>query len=118
MSEADEPSDLIAIIDRGRIIGSGTPPEIKRQFSRVAVMEVICRRTGNELLDGLHSATGVERIITSSDGPIRKLTIHSRSGVQIREEVVTILEQYNIESIITRDPTLEEAYLSVFKKPG
>jgi ABC-2 type transport system ATP-binding protein len=116
MSEADELSDRIAIIDEGTIIATGTPSEIKRQFSRVAVIEVICRRTSTEMLDNLTSITGIERINMSSDGPIHKLTIHTRPGVQIKEEVVKILEKDNIDSIITRDPTLEETYLSIFKK--
>lgn len=116
MSEADELSDRIAIIDEGKIIASGTPTEIKRSFSKVAVMEVICRRTGTEILGNLNSIPGIERIITSSDGPIHKLTIHTRPGIQIRDDVENILEKDNIESIITRDPTLEEAYLSIFKK--
>jgi ABC-2 type transport system ATP-binding protein len=116
MSEADELSDCVAIIDKGSIIASGTPSEIKRQFSKIAVMEVLCRRTGPEMLNSLNVISGIERISTSSDGPIQKLTIHTRPGVQIREEVENILKKENIDSIITRDPTLEEAYLSIFGK--
>jgi len=116
MSEADELSDRVAIIDKGRIIASGTPSEIKRQFSKITVMEVLYRRTGAQMLDSLNAISGVERINTSSDGPIHKLTIHTRPDAQIKEEVERILESDNIDSIITRDPTLEEAYLSIFGK--
>jgi ABC-2 type transport system ATP-binding protein len=115
MSEADELSNQIAIIDKGSIIASGTPSEIKRHFSRIAVTEVICRRTGAEILNGLNSIDGIERISTSSDGPIHKLTIHTRPGMSIVDEITRIFKAENIESIVTRDPTLEEAYLSIFK---
>lgn len=116
MSEADELSDNIAIIDKGKIIASGTPSEIKRQFSKVSVMEVLYRKTGTAMINSLNSLPGVEHIIASSDGPIQKLTIHTRPGIQIQEEVEKILEKENIDSLVTRDPTLEEAYLSIFGK--
>jgi ABC-2 type transport system ATP-binding protein len=116
MSEADELSNRIAIIDKGKIIASGTPSEIKRQFSQVAVMEVLCRRTGTETINRLNTISGIERIITGSDGPIQKLTIHTRPGLQIKDDVEKILGRDNIDSIVARDPTLEEAYLSIFGK--
>src|SRR4030043_149230 len=43
MAEADELSSQVAIINRGKITASGTPSEIKRSFSKIAVCEVICR---------------------------------------------------------------------------
>ncbi len=116
MSEADELSDRVAIIDKGRIIATGSPSEIKRQFSKIAVMEVLCRRVGPEMVNSLNAVDGVERVSSSSDGPIQKLTIHARPGLQIEKEVERILGRDNIDSIVTRDPTLEEAYLSIFSK--
>jgi len=43
-------------------------------------------------------------------------TIHTRPGIRIRDDVENILEKDNIELIIARDPTLEEAHLSIFEK--
>lgn len=115
MSEADELSNRIAIIDKGAIIASGTPSEIKRQFSRVAVMEVICRQMAPDAIEKLTAIGGIERVTSTSDGPIYKLTIHTQPEAQVRSDVTGILDKENIESIINREPTLEEAYLSIFR---
>ncbi len=116
MSEADELSSRLAIIDKGKIIASGTPPEIKRQFSKVAVVEILCRKAGTDTANRLHTIPGIEQVTTSADGPMTKLTLHTQPGIQIRAEVEKVLGLDNIDSIVTRDPTLEEAYLSIFGK--
>ena len=117
MSEADELSDLIAIIDKGRIIASGTPSRVKRQFSKIAILEVILRQSEVNFAENLNSISGIERVISSMDGPIQKLTIHIKPGANVREEVNKLLGVDTIESMVARDPTLEEAYLSIFQEP-
>jgi len=115
MSEADELCDQIAIIDKGAIIASGTPSEIKRRFSKVAVLEVILRQSQVNAISDLTPIPGIKHVTSVSDGPIQKLTIHTIPGSEVREEVTKVLGAGNIESIVMRDPTLEEAYLSIFK---
>ena len=115
MSEADELCDQIAIIDKGTIIASGTPSEIKRRFSKVAVLEVILRQSQVNAVGDLSPITGIKHVTSISDGPIQKLTIHTTPGSEVREEVTKVLGAGNIESIVMRDPTLEEAYISIFK---
>src|SRR4030042_239422 len=50
MSEADELSHQVAIINKGEIIASGTPSEIKRSFSTIAVCELICRSSQSNVI--------------------------------------------------------------------
>jgi ABC-2 type transport system ATP-binding protein len=115
MLEADELCDQIAIINKGDIVASGTPSEIKRRFSKISVIEVIMRQSEPGAANNLKPVQGIERVISSSDGPLQKLTIHVSPDREVKEEVKQILGQSNIESLITRDPTLEEAYLSILK---
>lgn len=115
MSEADELCDQIAIIDKGTIIASGTPSEIKRRFSKVAVLEVILRQSQVNAVGDLSQIPAIKHVTSISDGPIQKLTIHTTPGSEVREEVTKVLGAGNIESIVMRDPTLEEAYISIFK---
>ncbi len=65
--------------------------------------------------EDLTHIAGIERVTSSSDGLIQKLTIHIKPDAEVKEEVTKILGADNIESFIARDPTLEEAYLSIFK---
>lgn len=115
MSEADELSDQIAIIDKGNIVASGSPSDIKRKFSKITVFEVILRQSIANAIGDLTPLPGIQHITSSVDGPIQKLTIHVKPGVDIQETVKIKLGVDIVESIVMRDPTLEEAYLSIFK---
>ncbi len=115
MLEADELCNQVAIINKGQIVASGTPSEIKRRFSKVSVIEVIMRQSQPGATENLKPVQGIERVISSSDGPLQKLTIHVLPGIEVKDEITQVLGQSNIESLVMRDPTLEEAYLSILK---
>jgi ABC-2 type transport system ATP-binding protein len=115
MSEADELSSQVGIINHGKIIASGTPTEIKRSFSNVAVCEVICRQSDVKTVESLRNIPDIQRVAAVPDGPLQRLTIHVLPGIEIKPSVTQVLGKDNIESIVMRDPTLEEAYLSIIK---
>jgi len=115
MLEADELCNQIALINKGSITASGTPSEIKTRFSKISVIEVIMRQSQTKAVENLKTIRGIERIVTGSDGLLQKLTIQILPGAEVKEEVTRVLGQSNIESIVMRDPTLEEAYLSILK---
>ena len=115
MAEADELSSQVAIINHGRIIATGSPSEIKRSFSSINVCEVICRQGEVNFVESIQTIEGIHHVITSSDGPLQRLTIHIQPGLEIKKDITKIIGEENIESIIMRDPTMEEAYLSIIK---
>jgi ABC-2 type transport system ATP-binding protein len=115
MAEADELSQNIVIINHGKIVAEGTPSVIKRSFSKIAVCEVICRQSEAGKTAAIESIQGVQRVTSNSDGLLQRMTIHILPDTEIKGEVTRILDASNIESIIMRDPTLEEAYLSIIK---
>jgi len=46
---------------------------------------------------------------------LQKLTLHITPDADVREAVVTLVGPENVESLVARDPTLEEAYLTLLK---
>lgn len=115
MFEADEISNQIAIINKGEIIASGRPSEIKRKFSKIAVFEVVLKKMNQDVVKHLSAVAGVSRVTSNSDGPIQKLTVHISPDLELDGTVKSTLGPENIESFVKRDPTLEEAYLSIIK---
>lgn len=115
MAEADELSSQVAIINLGQIIASGSPSQIKRGFSKITVCEVICRQSEVNIVEAVQAIEGIQRVIDSSDGPFQRLTIHALPGTEVKPGVTNIIGEGNLESIVMRDPTLEEAYLSIIK---
>ncbi|OGO32699.1 MAG: hypothetical protein A2Z29_05005 [Chloroflexi bacterium RBG_16_56_11] len=115
MSEADELSAQVAIINKGRIIATGTPTEIKRSFSKIIVCEAICRLIDAKAIEVVQRLPGIQRVNVTSDGPLQRLTIYALPGTEIKDGILKTLGEGCVESIIMRDPTLEEAYLSIIK---
>ena len=115
MSEADELSHQVAIINHGGIIATGAPSTIKRSFSKIAVCELICRSSQSNIIPAVQAIQGIQHVNSIADGPIQRITIHMLPGTEIKSEVTEIIGEGNIESFVMRDPTLEEAYLSIIK---
>ena len=115
MYEADEVSNQIAIINKGELIASGTPSEIKRKFSKVEVYEISLKKIHPDMVNDLCAVKGIERVIPGSDGLLQKLTIQAVPNPENEGIIKNSIGTDNIESTIKRDPTLEEAYLSIIK---
>ena len=62
MLEADMLCDRIALIDHGRLVALGTPDEIKRNFSRVMVIEIVVNQTRETLAEELSNIGGVQQV--------------------------------------------------------
>ena len=115
MSEADELSQQLAIISRGRVIATGTPSTIKRSFAKIAVCEIICWQTQTNVVETMQTLPGFQRVTAIADSPIQRITIQMKPNTQFKAGVTEIIGKGNIESMVMRDPTLEEAYLSIIK---
>ena len=115
MLEADMLCDTIALIDKGRLVALGTPNEIKRNFSRVAIIEIVVNRTRASLAEELSGVDGVRRVETSVEGVLQKFAIFVDAGADVRTRIEEIAGPDAIESQVLREPTLEEAYVSILQ---
>ncbi len=113
MLEADMLCDTIALIDKGRLVALGTPNEIKRNFSRVEIVEVVVNRTRASLTEELSGVEGVRRVETSAEGVLQKFAVFLDAGADVRPQIQNIVGVDAIESLVVREPTLEEAYVSI-----
>ena len=115
MFEADSLCDRIALIDRGRLVALGTPGEIRREFSNVRVLEVTLREARAGLAERVGDIEGVERVEVSMDGLRQRLTVTVVAGAEVRTgaAVGELVGERALETSTVREPTLEEAYLSI-----
>ncbi len=113
MFEADLLCDTIAMINKGRLVALGTSTEIKRRFSNISMIEVTVKQTRESLLQEVSAIAGVERAEGSVDGLFQKVTVQVKAGADLKDRVVEVIGLENVENSVVRDPTLEEAYLSI-----
>jgi ABC-2 type transport system ATP-binding protein len=113
MFEADVLCDRLALIDRGRIVAEGSPSEIKRRISRLTVVELQMRALPPSLVPHIEAIAGVTGVQVSQDGLLQRVIVQAEPDAGVREKVAALVEEVSVESILEREPTLEEAYLRI-----
>jgi ABC-2 type transport system ATP-binding protein len=115
MFEADTLCNTIALINKGKLVAMGTPAEIKQKFSKVRIVEVTVRQARATLMEELSKLDGVQRVDAGADGALAKFTVYAPVDGDMREAVARVVGKENVEGMVARDPTLEEAYLSILR---
>ncbi len=111
LDEADRLADTIAVIDRGRVIASGTPDELKDRVGGER-LEVHLAGTGDALaaMEALEPMTDEAPV---TEGDLVSLTVAGRTGTIV--EAVRRLDDAGIEvaDLGLRRPTLDDVFLSL-----
>jgi ABC-2 type transport system ATP-binding protein len=111
LDEADRLADLIAVIDRGRVIAEGTPDELKDRVGG--------ERLEVHLADAHAVETAVRALASMSDEPPAadeetvRLTVRQRTGTIV--EAVRRLDEVGVavDDLGLRRPTLDDVFLSL-----
>ncbi|MFD5326771.1 ABC transporter ATP-binding protein [Streptomyces sp. NPDC127092] len=114
MAEADELCDRIAVIASGTVRAEGTPNELKDRVRKLDVLEVeVHDAVGEEHLRRLRETEGIERATVETDGTVDVVTVHARPDHGSHASVLAALGELRTGKVTTREPTLEDAYLSI-----
>ena len=106
MEEADNLADRVAIIDNGKIISLGKPSELKRKMRKEKILEVEIEHD-ERIADSIKTVEGVKQL-TCENGKLR-IIVEDRKGLLL--DIVRVLSDKNIKSLITAEPTLEDVFI-------
>jgi ABC-2 type transport system ATP-binding protein len=113
MFEADELCDRIAVIRSGTIVAEGTPAQLKDNVSAGHVLEVEVFGVRPEVLADVRALTGVRSVSVEEDGQAQRLLVQVDQGVEVAPEVLARLAGTTVGRVVTRQPTLEDAYVEL-----
>jgi ABC-2 type transport system ATP-binding protein len=113
MFEADTLCDRIAVIARGRIVGEGTPRELKSHVADRTVVEVEVFGIDDESVRRLRGMRGVTSVSVEDRDQAQVLTIQSPRGLELTRDLPGWLNGAEIGRIEAREPTLEDAYVAL-----
>ncbi|GHG93624.1 ABC transporter ATP-binding protein [Streptomyces lanatus] len=114
MAEADELCDRIAVIASGTLRAEGTPAELKDRVRKLDVLEVeVHDAVGPEHLQRLRDTAGIEQATVETSGTVDVVTVHARPSHGTHAAVLAALADLRTGKVTTREPTLEDAYLSI-----
>jgi ABC-2 type transport system ATP-binding protein len=113
LEEADELATTIAVVDRGRIIATGTADELKAQVGGERIEVVVHDRTRIAEARGILGRIGLGE--PSVEEHTRRLTVPSEGGAKRLVNAVRDLDKAGIalDDIALRRPTLDDVFLSL-----
>ena len=113
MFEADTLCDSIAIINKGKLAALGSPAEIKGGFSRIKITQITLRTPAPGLKDEIEALEEVQRVTEGTEDAMQQLVVHGPPDFDLNEYLQDKVPDGEIISYLVRDPTLEEAYMSI-----
>ena len=113
MHEADFLCQRIAVINKGQIIASGSPEQLKKHVQDLSVIEVEVFGIPPDMLDLLRAQPYVDTISSENRNQKQVLLIQSPQGAEVVSPLLNLLHGVNVGKVIVREPTLEDAYVRV-----
>jgi ABC-2 type transport system ATP-binding protein len=113
MAEADELCDRIAVIADGRIQALGTPAELRSRADGRRVVEVEAYGVPDTALAALRDLPGVRETAVETRGSLQVLTVQSDAHVDVQGDVLRELAGIRLGRVDSREPTLEDAYVTI-----
>jgi ABC-2 type transport system ATP-binding protein len=113
MFEADALCDRIAVINRGEIVAEGTPADLKRGVAEGTVVEVEVFGVPEGTLERVRVLPGVLTASVEEREQAQMLIVQTQADVELTQTILGHLDGANVGRISRREPTLEDAYVSL-----
>lgn len=116
MFEIDALCDRVAVVNKGQILMVDTPSALKRLVSDLEVVEIECFGASGAVLDALRQHAGVLDLRVETRELKQVLHLQAPAGAELVQEFLKILDGVRVEKVVTRQPTLEDAYVRLVGK--
>src|SRR5581483_7576750 len=113
MFEADQLCDRIAVIAKGRIVGEGTPRELKARVADGSVVEIEVYGVPDETVDRMRGIRGVRAIGVEDRDQAQLLVVQTEPGAELTHALLSELDGATVGRVSSREPTLEDAYVAL-----
>jgi len=113
MFEADALCDRIAVIAKGRIVGEGTPDELKAQVAEGRVTEIEVYGVDEATVDRVRVLDGVTSVVVEERDQTQLLVVQTTADREPTAAVLALLEGLEVGRVTSREPTLEDAYVAL-----
>src|SRR5918911_2788939 len=113
MYEADALCDRIAVISRGEIVAEGTPGDLKGVVADRTVIEIEAYGAPEDAIRRLREAPGVTSVAVEDREHAQLLVVQSPQGSELTQQLLSYLDGVRVGRVAAREPTLEDAYVSL-----
>jgi ABC-2 type transport system ATP-binding protein len=113
MFEMDALCDRVAVLNKGKIMITDTPSALKKLVANLEVVEIECFGIPADLIGKIRSHPCVEAVNIEWLEQTQLLQIQAPAGAELVQEFMGILNGVQVRKVITRQPTLEDAYIKL-----
>jgi ABC-2 type transport system ATP-binding protein len=113
MFEADALCDRIAVIAKGRIVGEGTPAELKAGVTQGKVTEIEVFGVDEAALGRLRAIPTVTAVTVEERDQKQVLVVQATGERELTAPLLAGLDGFEIGRVDSREPTLEDAYIAL-----
>jgi ABC-2 type transport system ATP-binding protein len=113
MFEADALCDRIAVIAKGRIVAHGSPDDLKAVVAERTVVEIEAFGIDESTVERLRRVEGVASVAVEERDQAQVLLVQSAKGLELTPLLLSQLNGARIGRVAAREPTLEDAYVSL-----
>jgi ABC-2 type transport system ATP-binding protein len=113
MFEADALCDRIAVIAKGRIVGEGTPGQLKDRVGGGRVTEIEVFGVDAPTVGRLRGLEGVTAVTVEEQEQRQLLIVQSTGERELTAPLLAQLDGIEVGRVASREPTLEDAYVSL-----
>lgn len=113
MFEIDALCDRVAILNQGKIIIEDSPSSLKRLVADLEVVEIECFGVTEACIDNIRKHPAVVTVNVEALEQTQVLQIQAPCGSELVQEFLSLLSDVQIKKVITRQPTLEDAYVKL-----
>lgn len=115
MHEIDELCKRVAVINKGRLVTLDTPEHLKSHVVDLSVLEMqlVHGALSADVQESLEQLPQVVNLTSILSGPAQKVTVQTYEPGSVLAFIHSHVPQENISFIVSREPTLEDAYLKI-----
>jgi ABC-2 type transport system ATP-binding protein len=115
MYEADALCQRIAVIASGSLVATGTPADLKQALGDNTIVEIETFGIAADRIERLRGIAGVRSIAVETREQAQVLLVQSAVGADIVRALLNELTDVATGKVITREPTLEDAYVELVR---
>jgi ABC-2 type transport system ATP-binding protein len=113
MFEADALCDRIAVIAKGELVGEGTPEQLKAGVSEGRVTEIEVFGVEPTTVERVRQLDGVTSVAVEDRDQKQLLVVQATGEREVTAPVLALLDGVEVGRVSSREPTLEDAYVSL-----
>ena len=115
MYEADALCQRIAVIANGDFVATGTPSDLKEVVGDHTIVEIETFGVPDETVERLRRVPGVRGVGVETREQAQVLLVQSAAGADVVRALLNELSDAVTGKVITREPTLEDAYVELVR---